>query len=113
MKTVAFILLALLGIVQYGLWVSSNGISDLMRLNQDIEVVRGDVDELNSKNRFLAAEVLDLRTGTEALEERARSDLGMILSDETFFQVIETPRHALTRDYPVEPYSSPSENSSK
>lgn len=105
MKTVAFILLLLLVIVQYGLWVSPNGISDLVRLNQDIEGVRVDVDELHGKNKFLAAEVLDLRTGTEALEERARSDLGMILSDETFFQVIEAPK----KDYPVEPYSVPVE----
>lgn len=70
-------------------------------MNEDIEVVRADVNELQRKNDFLAAEVLDLRTGTEALEERARSDLGMIKSDETFFQVIEAP----SKEYAVQPYS--------
>jgi len=70
-------------------------------MNNDIDTVRADVDELMRKNRFLAAEVLDLRTGTEALEERARSDLGMILGDETFFQVIEAPGN----NQSVEPYS--------
>jgi len=100
-KSLSIILLLLLGVVQFGLWASPNGLQDLMRMNNDIEMVRGDVDRLIRKNRFLEAEVLDLRTGTEALEERARSDLGMILADETFFQVIEAPGNSQA----VQPYS--------
>jgi len=100
-KSLSIILLLLLGVVQFGLWASPNGLQDLMRMNRDIEMVRGDVDRLIRKNRFLEAEVLDLRTGTEALEERARSDLGMILADETFFQVIEAPGNSQA----VKPYS--------
>ena len=96
MKFLVLILLGLLTAAQAALWTRPNGMQDLMRLNVDISAARVEIADLSTKNKFLAAEVLDLRTGTDALEERARSDLGMIRASETFFQVIESPAGVAT-----------------
>jgi len=83
---------AALGIVvlllQYRLWMSQEGVQELARLEQAVADQRHDNEELVSRNARLAAEVRDLKKGVTALEERARSDLGMIAGNETFYQVI-------------------------
>jgi len=83
---------AALGIVvlllQYRLWMSHDGVQELSRLEQAVEKQRVGNAELVSRNAQLAAEVRDLKKGVTALEERARSDLGMIGGNETFYQVI-------------------------
>jgi len=87
-----FIVLALLGLnlaVHYGLWLGHHSVSDLVGLKHDTGLVQRDVDEAGERNRALRAEVEDLRTGLDAVEERARADLGLVKPDETFFQVIE------------------------
>jgi cell division protein FtsB len=81
------LLVALLAL-QYRLWVSSNGVRDLWRTESAIEAQRAENEELQRRNRRLAAEVRDLKEGRAAIEERARTDLGMIGAGETFFQVV-------------------------
>lgn len=82
-----FLLTALLAL-QYRLWVSPDGMRDVWRLEQAIEVQSGENDRLKERNSTLAAEVRDLKEGRAAIEERARTDLGMVGSSETFYQVV-------------------------
>jgi cell division protein FtsB len=79
---VAFILL------QYRVWLSPDGVREVARLKQAVALQRAQNEQLADRNRQLAAEVRDLKTGMDALEERARSDLGMIARNETFYQVV-------------------------
>lgn len=83
---------AALGVVvlllQYRLWLSEDGVRELTRLESEVAVQRAQNEELKGRNAQLAAEVRDLKKGFIALEERARSDLGMIAANETFYQVI-------------------------
>jgi cell division protein FtsB len=75
-------------ILQYRVWLSPDGKREVDRLDRAVAAQRAENDQLSERNRQLAAEVRDLKTGMEALEERARSDLGMIASNETFYQVV-------------------------
>lgn len=75
-------------LLQYRLWVSPDGVRELGRLEQAVQTQRTDNEALASRNAQLAAEVRDLKKGVAALEERARSDLGMIAGNETFYQVV-------------------------
>jgi cell division protein FtsB len=83
---------AALGVVvlllQYRLWMSADGVRELGRLETAVAAQRADNERLTDRNAQLAAEVRDLKKGVTALEERARSDLGMIASNETFYQVV-------------------------
>ena len=88
MKWLAAALLACLVLLQYRLWLSSDGVSEVVRLRAAVEAQRGENNQLSDRNRQLSAEVRDLKQGYVALEERARSDLGMIGPNETFFQVV-------------------------
>ena len=75
-------------LLQYRIWLSEDGVRDLDRLHRAVLAQRGANEQLTERNQQLAAEVRDLKTGLGALEERARSDLGMIASHETFYQVV-------------------------
>src|SRR6185312_1670760 len=75
-------------LLQYRIWLSEDGVRDLDRLRRAVATQRDTNEQLAERNRQLAAEVRDLKTGMAALEERARSDLGMIASHETFYQVV-------------------------
>jgi len=79
-------------LLQYRLWMSPNGVRELARLEQAVATQRADNEQLTNRNAQLAAEVRDLKKGVTALEERARSDLGMIAGHETFYQVV--PPHS-------------------
>jgi cell division protein FtsB len=81
----------LLLLLQYRLWISHDGLPSLLRLHHAVEKQRQDNAELAERNQLLAAEVQDLKSGRDALEERARSELGMIKPGETFFQIVEPP----------------------
>jgi len=82
-----FLLTALLA-MQYRLWVSPDGMRDVWRLEKAIAVQSGENDRLKERNSTLAAEVRDLKEGHAAIEERARTDLGMVGGNETFYQVV-------------------------
>jgi cell division protein FtsB len=75
-------------LLQYRIWLSDGGVRELDRLETAVVAQRTDNDQLGERNRQLAAEVRDLKNGMAALEERARSDLGMIAGRETFYQVV-------------------------
>ena len=72
-------------LLQARLWVSDDGFIGVQRLSKQVELQRQENAELNERNQRLEAEVLDLKKGFTALEERARSDLGLISPNETFF----------------------------
>jgi cell division protein FtsB len=87
-RVVAALLIAALLALQYRLWISPDGMRDLWRTEAAIEAQSAENARLEERNRRLAAEVRDLKEGRAAIEERARTDLGMIGTNETFFQVM-------------------------
>jgi cell division protein FtsB len=89
MRWFALILLVLLLLLQAKLWFGDGGIHDLRQLEQTVKTQLDDNGRLEERNQALMAEVEDLKEGQAAIEERARTDLGMIREDETFYQVIE------------------------
>lgn len=91
MKFLAAGLLVLLVLLQYRMWLGDGGMREVARLRQEIEQQQVENETLRERNRTLAAEVQDLKKGTTAIEERARTDLGMVGQRETFYQVV-TPR---------------------
>jgi cell division protein FtsB len=86
MRIVAVILGALIVLIQYPLWLGKGGWLRAWDVDRQVEVQQSKNQQLAIRNAALAAEVRDLKTGTEAIEERARSELGMIRADEVFFQ---------------------------
>jgi len=88
MKWLAVALLAALLLLQYRLWLSGDGVREVWRLRSAVAVQDSENTRLQERNRQLGAEVRDLKQGYAALEERARSDLGMVAGNETFYQVV-------------------------
>ncbi|MFO7275628.1 MAG: cell division protein FtsB [Pseudomonadota bacterium] len=88
MKWLAAALLVVVVLLQYRLWLSEDGVRELRRLERAVAAQRAENERLADRNRQLAAEVRDLKKGMAALEERARSELGMIAANETFYQVV-------------------------
>ena len=82
----------LLLLLQYPLWFSESSLPDAWHLNAKIESQIEENKKLEERNRLLEAEVDDLKSGLEVVEEKARTDLGLIKKGETFFQVIEDKR---------------------
>jgi len=76
--------------IHYGLWFGHHSVGDLMRLQRGTEELRSNVQDQAWVNRTLKAEVKALTSGTAAVEEIARDELGFIKPDETFYQVIES-----------------------
>ncbi len=91
MNTVCYILLALLLALQYPLWFGSGSIPAVWHLRQQVEAQKIENAQLQERNNARVAEVLDLKHGLDAIEERARSELGMVKEGETFFHVVEGP----------------------
>jgi cell division protein FtsB len=88
MRILVVILGTCLILLQYRLWVSDQGMREIWRLNQSIEAQTAANAEQRERNGQLLAEVTDLKVGLAALEERARSELGMVGNSETFYQVV-------------------------
>ena len=103
MRWLAITFLALILALQYPMWLGKGGWLQVRESDRQIALQREANAKLKLRNDALDADVRDLKTGSEAIEERARSELGMIRSDEVFFQVqpaggaaIVTPAPALT-----------------
>lgn len=75
--------------LQYRLWFGDGSVEQVLQYQQRLDVLKQEAQKKRDRNDALYAEVLDLRKGQEAIEERARHNLGMIKENETFFQVIE------------------------
>jgi len=88
MRVFAFVLVLFLALLEYRVWVSERGMREVWRLNAAIDAQRAANAEQRERNRQLLAEVTDLKVGLNALEERARSDLGMVGERETFYQIV-------------------------
>jgi len=89
MKTLAGILTALIVLVQFPLWLGKGGWLRVWEVSQQVEAQAARNAQFERRNVALDAEVRDLKQGVDALEERARYELGMIKADEVFFQIVE------------------------
>ena len=99
MKKVIVLLFVLLVMLQYTIWLGDGGIPEILQLENDAEIVKLQVDKLKERNQALDAEVLDMKKGMHAIEERARSELGMTGKEEIYQRDIsddseEQPDHA-------------------
>ncbi len=89
MKVIIIILSILLLLLQSKLWFGDASVRDVLNLKQTVKEQQAKNEQIKQRNAVLAAEVEDLKTGLEAIEERARSELGMIKKDETFIHIVE------------------------
>ncbi|MCP4992319.1 MAG: cell division protein FtsB [Gammaproteobacteria bacterium] len=89
MKILIALLVVMLLVLQYRLWVGEGSLAEVHTLQQSIAIQKQELAQLRQRNQALQAEVEDLRQGLDAVEERARSELGMIREGEIFYQVVE------------------------
>ena len=98
MKLLALSLTALIALIQYPLWLGKGGWLRVWDVDHQIQSQRETNRRLQARNGALNAEVQDLKVGLEAVEERARNELGMIKDNELFFQILEEkPTSPLSR----------------
>lgn len=91
MRWLALLFVVLVAALQYPMWLGKGGWLSVRELDRQLATQRATNDKLKQRNDALDAEVRDLKTGTEAIEERARSELGMVKHDEVFFQLQPHP----------------------
>lgn len=96
MTYVNIILIIFLVLLQYRLWTGNGSVPEVNQLEEIKQAQIEENNNLQERNRSLAAEVMDLKQGLEAVEERARSEMGMIKSNETFFQIVQVPETVTT-----------------
>lgn len=89
LRILALVLVIVLIALQVHLWTGHGGMRDVWRLQHQVEQQKAENASLKKRNETLSAEVDDLKHGDEAIEERARSELGLIKPGETFYQVVE------------------------
>ncbi len=92
MKWLAIALAGLIVLIQHPLWLGKGSWLRVWEVDQQIRTQREVNQRLQVRNQALDAEIRDLKQGLDAVEERARSELGMIKQDEIFFQVLEPGR---------------------
>lgn len=89
MKWLGAALILVLVYLQFRLWAGDGSFAEVVRLQKQIEQQETEILNLRERNRLLALEVHELKTGTESVEERARNEMGMIKEGETFYMVVE------------------------
>ncbi|MCP4041259.1 MAG: cell division protein FtsB [Gammaproteobacteria bacterium] len=89
MRVLLVVFIGLLAILQYRLWVGDGSVAEVWQLKQHIQSQQEENRALVERNQMLEAEVRDFKEGLEAIEERARFDLGMIRKGETFYMMAE------------------------
>lgn len=89
MKTFSIVLMLLLLMLQIRLFFGDGSIPEMVALKKQVDARAQEVERLRERNQTLEAEVLDLKNQLDALEERARTDLGMIQNGETFYQSVK------------------------
>jgi|TARA_R110001592_G_scaffold228831_3_gene485371 cell division protein FtsB len=85
-------------LLQYRLWFGKNSVPDYLALEQEVQRQVADNDKLKQRNKLLYADTDDLKSGVEAIEERARNELGMIKENETFFRLIPSEKNTMQID---------------
>ena len=88
MKILTLILIALIALVQYPLWLGKGSWLKVWEIDQQVTRQHESNRKLQMRNAALDAEVRDLKQGHEAIEERARNELGMIKQNEIFFHIV-------------------------
>ncbi|MDV5171512.1 cell division protein FtsB [Photobacterium rosenbergii] len=88
MRLLNLLLLAILGWLQYDFWLGKNGMVDYLAVRDNVAVQQQANAELVQRNQQMYFEIHDLHRGQEAIEERARNELGMIGTGETFFRIV-------------------------
>ncbi|MBC3766310.1 cell division protein FtsB [Neptunicella marina] len=88
MKWLSAVLLILLCALQYRLWFGKNSILDYRQMRQEVEQQMQQNANMKQRNSLLKADIHDLKIGLEAIEERARNELGLIKKDETFYRIL-------------------------
>lgn len=115
MKTLIAILVLLIALLQYRLWFGDGNLREFQRLHQRIDELKREGAKRRDRNAALEAEVKDLKQGVDAIEERARQDLGMIKEGETYVQIIDArhpappaePSKPAVEETPAKPAESP------
>jgi len=97
MKLLMLLLVALIALLQYPLWLGKGSWLSVWEVNQQVIAQHETNQQWKIRNAALDAEVRDLKQGHDAIEERARSELGMIKQDEIFFQVVESSENNTTQ----------------
>ena len=87
MRWLALVFVLLIAALQFPMWLGKGGWLSVRELSRQVEAQRAENAKLKERNAALDADVRDLKTGSEAIEERARSELGMVRHDEVFFQL--------------------------
>ncbi len=95
MKYLSYALLGVLVLIQYPLWIGKGGWLRVWDMNRQVETQMETNRRLAVRNAGLDAEVQDLKQGLDAVEERARAELGMIKQDEVFYQIIDKNKAAV------------------
>lgn len=108
MRPITITLAILLLVIQYPLWLGKGGWLRVADLHRQLEAVQEKNELQKTKNAKLASEVQSLNAGTEAIEERARSELSMIKKGEVFIQLLNDKNEVLKE---VNPEADPEENS--
>ena len=91
MRILTIVFAALIVLLQYPLWLGKGGWLRVWEIDRQVRVQKDGNNKLRVRNDALDAEVRDLKQGYEAVEERARYELGMVKQDEIFFHVMEKP----------------------
>jgi cell division protein FtsB len=91
MRTLTLVLLLVLAAIQYPLWVGKGGWMRVWEMERQLGAQQEHLGDLRTRNTALDAEVRDLKSGTDAIEERARFELGMIKQQEMFVQLVDAP----------------------
>lgn len=96
MRLLAIFLAILIAALQWPLWVGKGGWLRVWQLDQQVAERKVQNGKLQDRNNALEAEVRDLKTGSDAIEERSRNELGMVKPDEVFFQILDKHKPAVT-----------------
>ena len=92
MRWLIVVLLLLLAALQYRLWLGEGSLAEQHRLELQVEEQSRINSELKARNAVLEREVLELQTGNQGLEQRAREQLGLIREGETYYQLVDDPK---------------------
>lgn len=102
MKLLSFLLFVAIAAMQYPLWLGKASWLRVWQVDQEVVAARAENVQLQNRNNMLEAEVNDLKQGFEAIEERARSDLGMIKEGEILFQIVRNTQPKSTQSNPAQ-----------
>jgi len=92
MRIISLLLIVFIVLLQYRLWFGKNSVPDYLALKDEMQRQQLANEKLTQRNKLIYADIDDLKSGLEAIEERARNELGMIKQGETFFRLIPNNR---------------------